>query len=137
MFLHTLLASVIALLSVIPLVSSALTASSTVLVFARDADSAVNAISGLKAYGIPYQLVLVPQEGTTLPVLNSTAQDGNYGGIIVLSEVSYGYSTGWQSALSADQWQALYNYQTSFGVRMVRLDVYPSSDFGKVSRFLD
>jgi hypothetical protein len=29
---------------------------------------------------------------------------------------------GYQSALNATQWAALYQYQLSFGVRMVRLD---------------
>jgi hypothetical protein len=95
-----------------------------------DAETGYSATSGLNAYGIPYELVAVPQAGITLPVLNSSTTSGNYGGIIVLSEVSYDYSTGYASALTDDQWQDLYDYQTSFGVRMVRLDVYPDSDFG-------
>lgn len=72
----------------------------------------------------------MPQAGITLPVLNSTATAGNYGGFIILSEVAYQYSTGWASALTAAQLASLYAYQTSFGVRMVRLDVYPGVDFG-------
>lgn len=48
----------------------------------------------------------------------------------MLGEVSYDMPTGWGSALTAAQWQQLYDYQTGFGVRMVRLDVYPGSDFG-------
>ncbi|KAF2673281.1 hypothetical protein BT63DRAFT_410307 [Microthyrium microscopicum] len=105
---------------------------STVLVFARDATTSYTATSGLNAHGIPYQLVLVPQTGVTLPTLNSTATKGNYGGIIVLSEVSYGYTdgTGWHSALTTDQMQTMYDYQTAFGVRMVRIDVYPNVEFG-------
>jgi hypothetical protein len=111
-------------------VNSAITVSSKILVLARDAASAYSGYSGLNAYGIPYQIVLVPQEGITLPTLNSSSTVGNYGGIIVLSEVSYGYSTGWGSALTAAQWTQIYNYQTSFGVRLARLDVYPDADFG-------
>lgn len=42
---------------------------------------------------------------------------------------SYG-ENNFSSALTAFQWQQLFNYQTAFGVRMVRLDVYPSSDSG-------
>lgn len=103
--------------------------SSKVLVLARDTTSGYSGTSGLNAYGIPYELLVVPQEGTTLPVLNSSTV-GNYGGIIVLSELSYDYTTGWASALTTVQWQALYDYQTAFGVRMVRLDVYPGSAFG-------
>lgn len=72
----------------------------------------------------------MPQGGITLPVLNSTTAAGNYGGIIVLSDVAYSYSTGWASAITAAQWAQLYAYQTSFGVRMVRLDVYPGVEFG-------
>lgn len=94
--------------------------------------SGYSGYSGLNAYAIPYQLVVVPQAGITLPVLNSSTTDGNYGAIVVLSEVSYDYgnATGFQSALSAAQWAQLYQYQVSFGVRMVRLDVFPSADSG-------
>jgi hypothetical protein len=99
-------------------------------VFSRDTASAYSATSGLNGYGIPYQAIIVPSTGITLPTLNSSATDANYGGIIILSELSYSYSTGWASALTATQWQQLYDYQTAFGVRMVRLDVYPTPDFG-------
>jgi hypothetical protein len=111
--------------------TEAISVSSTILVFARDSTSAYSATSGLNAYGIPYELYLVPIGGITLPVLNSSATVGNYGGIITLSEVSYQYTDGWHSALNTSQWQQMYDYQTSFGVRMVRLDVYPDADFGE------
>lgn len=111
--------------------AAAITVSNTVLVFARNSASAAVATSGLQGYGIPYQTVIVPQSGAPLPVLNSTATAGNYGGFIVLSEVSYQYSTGFLSALTTSQWNTLYNYQSAFGVRMVRLDVFPTADFGK------
>jgi hypothetical protein len=104
---------------------------STVLIFARDAASAYSAFSGLNGYGIPYRLVIVPQTGITLPVLNSSATVGNYGAIFILSEVSYNYGTlGFQSALNATQFAQLYAYQAAFGVRMVRLDSFPSADSG-------
>ena len=106
------------------------TVPNTVLVFARDSTSAYSATSGLNAYGIPYELVVVPQAGVTLPVLNSSSTVGRYGSILVLSEVSYGYANGWYSALTTDQWNQLYAYQIAFGARMVRLDAFPSSDFG-------
>jgi hypothetical protein len=105
-------------------------ASSTILVFARDTASSYSVTSGLNAYGIPYQLLIVPQAGITLPTLSSAATTGNYGGFLILSEVAYGYDNGWYSAITAAQWTQLYTYQTTFGVRMVRLDVYPSDDFG-------
>jgi hypothetical protein len=108
------------------------TVSSTALVIARDKASAYSAYSGLNDRGIPYQILLVPASGANLPSLNDSATHGNYGLIVILSEVSYnkGGSIGYQSALSAAQWQALYNYQISFGVRMVRLDSTPSADTG-------
>jgi len=104
--------------------------SSTVLILARDSASAASAYSGLQGYGIPYQVVTIPQSGASLPTLQSSDTTGNYGGIVVLSEVSYQYSTGFYSALTAAQWQQLYDYQTAFGVRMVRIDVYPTDEFG-------
>jgi hypothetical protein len=103
----------------------------TVLIFARDALSAYSASSGLAGYGIPYQVVTVPSTGITLPALSTSATAGNYGAIVVVSEVSYDYGAlGFQSALTAAQWQTIYQYQVDFGVRLVRLDVYPSADSG-------
>lgn len=109
---------------------AAKTVSNTILVFAHDSASALSATSGLQGYGIPYQTVLVPSEGVNLPTLNSSASVGIYGGILVLSEVAYASSTGFASAITPTQWQALYDYQTNFGVRMVRLDVYPGPEMG-------
>lgn len=108
------------------------TISSTVLIIARDKASAYSAYSGLNDRGIPYQILIVSSSGANLPTLNDTATHGIYGLIVVLSEVSYnkGGAIGYQSALSPAQWQTLYNYQVSFGVRMVRLDVSPSADTG-------
>jgi hypothetical protein len=111
-------------------ISSAQTVSSTILCFAPDEASSYSITSGLNAYGIPYELYIVPSTGITLPILNSSATSGNYGGFITLSELSYSYADGWGSALTDDQWQQMYDYQTTFGVRMTRLDVYPDSDFG-------
>ena len=112
--------------------STTTTVQSTVLIFARDAVSAYSAFSGLNAYGIPYSLVVVPQAGITLPALNSSATAGNYGAIVILSEVSYDYggTLGYQSALNATQLAAIYAYQAAFGIRLVRLDSFPSADSG-------
>ncbi|KAF2853422.1 hypothetical protein T440DRAFT_305819 [Plenodomus tracheiphilus IPT5] len=108
------------------------TVSSTILIFARDTTSAENgAALGLRGYGIPYEIALVPQAGiANLPLLNSSATHGNYGGIVMLSEVGYNYDNQYYSALTRRQWNDLYAYQSNFGTRMVRLDVYPTSDFG-------
>ncbi len=108
------------------------TVSSTILVFARDSTSAINSATlGLQGYGIPYEVVIVPQSGiTNLPLLNSSATHGNYGGVVTISELSYNYGDRYASALTSEQWNELYTYQTNFGVRMVRLDVFPGPDFG-------
>ncbi|KAF2089035.1 putative extracellular serine-rich protein [Saccharata proteae CBS 121410] len=117
-------------ISCIAKVANALAVANTILILARDSTSAYSAYSGFNGYGIPYQVVTVPQDGVTLPTLNSSATSGNYGGIVVLSEVSYQYNTSFESALTTAQWQQLYDYQTAFSVRMVRLDAYPTADFG-------
>ena len=108
------------------------TVSSTILIIARDQLSAQNsAYAGLQGYGIPYETLLVPKEGvSSIPTLNSSATHGNYGGIVVVSDVGYNYDNQYYSALTRVQWNALWNYQTQFGVRMVRLDVFPTTDFG-------
>jgi hypothetical protein len=112
------------------LVSGTVNVQSTVLVIARDAYSASSASSGLNGYGIPFQVLLVPQTGVTLPALNSSS-GGNFGGVIVASQVSYDYGGGnFSSALTADQWNQIYAYQTDYGVRMVQYDVYPGPLFG-------
>jgi len=104
---------------------------STALVIARDQSTAYTAYSGLNDHGIPYYLLTVPQGGVALPTLNDSTTVGNYGLIVVLSEVSYDYgSDGYRSALTQSQWTSLYNYQIAFGVRMVRLDAYPSDQSG-------
>jgi len=102
-----------------------------ILVIARDAASAGVASSGLNGYGIPFTTLIVPSAGVTLPDLNGTA-GGNFGGIVVASEVSYEYggTLGFQSALTTDQWNQLYAYQLEYGVRMVQYDVYPGPKFG-------
>lgn len=121
LFLHTVSAYV-----------GSATISSTVLIIARDATHAENSAAiGLRGYGIPYEVLTVPQEGiTNLPVLNSSSTNANYGAIVICAEVGYNYDTSYYSALTRRQWNDLYAYQSTFGVRMVRLDVFPSADFG-------
>ncbi|OCK84856.1 hypothetical protein K432DRAFT_319527 [Lepidopterella palustris CBS 459.81] len=112
--------------------TGSVTVANTVLVIARDSASAFSGYSGLQGYGIPFQVLTVPSTGAALPQLNSSATVGNFGGIVVLSEVSYNYNGQYLSALTSDQWQQMYNYQLAFGVRMVRIDVFPTADFGVV-----
>ncbi|EPS26703.1 hypothetical protein POX_g08994 [Penicillium oxalicum] len=106
------------------------TVANNILVIARDAASASVASSGLNGYGIPFTTLIVPQAGAPLPALNSS-NAGNFGGIVIASEVSYDYgATGWQSALTTDQWNQLYAYQLAYGVRMVQYDVFPGPLYG-------
>lgn len=46
------------------------------------------------------------------------------------SGIVYEYSGSYRSALTAAQWQQLYDYQTTFRVRMVRFNEYPGAAFG-------
>ncbi|KAI9900083.1 hypothetical protein N3K66_004345 [Trichothecium roseum] len=110
--------------------SYAVTVNSKILILARDDYSASTASSGLNGYGIPFQSVIVPKEGITLPQLKGSSDQGNYGGIIIMGAVSYDYDGTWGSALTTAQWDALYAYQTDFKVRMVRADEFPGPAFG-------
>ncbi|CZT48533.1 related to extracellular serine-rich protein [Rhynchosporium secalis] len=111
--------------------SVTLSTKSTFLVIARDATIAYSAKSGLNDYGIAFEVFVVPSGGATLPALTSPTRVGKYGGIVILSEVSYANSGGnYVSALTDTQWNSLYEYQRTFGVRMVRLDVVPGSATG-------
>lgn len=88
---------------------------------------------GLEGLGINYEVLTFPQAGTPLPTLEQDGY-GNYAGIVTLKELSYEYNeperTGWLSALTEAQWTTLYDYQVKYGIRMARLDVFPTAQFG-------
>lgn len=110
--------------------SAATSVTGSVLIIARS-DADVAAISpGLDGYGIPWEKALIPKTGAALPALNSSAADGNYAGIITSGGLSYDYNGNYKSALTAAQWNQLYDYQSAFRVRLVRLDEFPGPDFG-------
>lgn len=113
-------------------VQAATTVNSTILILAPtdDVESSYSATSGFDAYGIPYDLIQIPSGGASLPSLNSSTTSGNYGGILILSDVSYDYNGDYSSAITTDQYNTLYAYQIAFNVRMVRLDAYPGDDSG-------
>ena len=118
------------LLLIAHLTIAAVTVNSTVLVIARDADSTSSGTSVLEGYGIPYQVVGISLTGAGLPQLNSTPDSGNFGGIVTVSGRAYNGGDDWKTVLSEKQWQDLYKYQEAFGVRLVRLNAWPSTDFG-------
>ncbi|KAK8924334.1 hypothetical protein VCV18_004753 [Metarhizium anisopliae] len=110
--------------------AAAITVGSTVLILARDDAEAKGAAMGLDGYGIPYQKVIFPAGGANLPVLNSSATQGNYGGIVVISNVAYDNNGTFASALTPQQWAQINSYQSTFKVRMVRINEFPSAEFG-------
>lgn len=101
-----------------------------VMILARDTDGVNSASAGLSAYGIPFEGVIIPQAGATIPTLNTSATEGKYSGIIVIDALAYEYADGWRSAVTADQWNAIWTYQANFKVRMVRINEFPGPSFG-------
>jgi hypothetical protein len=100
----------------------------TALILGGDVNETLYVVSTLQSYSSPYQTIIFPKTGGYLPTLeNTTSTTGNYGLIIILEDVSYDYggTRGWDSALTTDQWDALYAYQTKYGVRMIQLNVSP------------
>lgn len=111
--------------------AAANTVSGKVLIIGRDDFDVNSTTPGLDAYGIPWQKALIPQAGTILPSLNSTATSGNFGSIILIGSVSYNYNGVFKSALTDQQWNDIFAYQANFNVRMVRFNEYPGPNFGE------
>lgn len=120
-----------AALAAATLVSGQASIGGNFLVIARDTASVGVASNAFLAYGIPFTTLIVPQTGAALPALNSSS-GGNFAGFVIASGVSYntGNTTGWQSALTQDQWNQLYAYQLQYNVRMVQYDVFPGPLYG-------
>ncbi|KAF4629487.1 hypothetical protein G7Y89_g8665 [Cudoniella acicularis] len=121
------------LLSSISQARAAVTVNSTILVIARESNATFSGTSLLQGYGIPFSVLDLSQKGATLPTLNTSANAGNYGGIVINSLRDYSKSDDGHNILSDIQWQQLYAYQAAFGVRMVRLNAFPSAEFGTQS----
>jgi len=109
---------------------AAVTVNNTLLVLARDSNATSSGTFVLDGYGIPYQVVDLSVQPTSLPQLNSTQDAGNFGGIVTVSARGYSGSDDWSKVLSNEQWKDIYNYQEAFGVRLVRLNAWPSTDYG-------
>ena len=114
----------------VPLVTAAVTINSTLLILARDSNATAAGTFVLQGYGIPYQVVDLSSSAVGLPQLNSTPDAGNFGGIVTVSSRDYKSGDDWKTVLSDKQWQDLYRYQEAFGVRLVRLNAWPSADYG-------
>jgi hypothetical protein len=111
-------------------VNAAVTVNSTLLVLVRDNNATLPGTLVLQGYGIPYQVVDLSVPGAGFPQINSTPDAGKFGGIVAVSARDYKNGDDWKTAISDTQWQQLYKYQEAFGVRLVRLNAWPSSDFG-------
>lgn len=122
--------AVAAILDLPLMANAAVTVNSTILVIARDANASYAGTSVLEGYGIPYQVVNVALPGGGFPQLNSTPNSGNFGGIVAVSAREYKGGDDWKTALNERQWQEIYRYQEAFNVRLVRLNAWPSADFG-------
>jgi len=122
------LCAALILLTWASVVDAAVTVNSTILVLAREANASYSGYTLLQGYGIPFQVVDLSK--AKLPALNSSADAGNYGGIVAVSGRDYSGKDDWNSVLTTAQWQQIYDYQTAFGVRLVRLNAWPSADFG-------
>lgn len=108
-----------------------LSVSKTALVIAVSTNAANEAVSILNEFNQPTQVLVVAQTGTTLPALETVSGStsvGNFGLIVIIGLASYDYgATGWASAITSDQFTALYAYQLKYNVRMIHLDGYPGN----------
>ncbi|KKY22648.1 putative extracellular serine-rich [Phaeomoniella chlamydospora] len=93
---------------------------STALIVGTTNDDGSDSTYILDGYGIHYEKAILTKKGDQLPALE-TAGGGNYGLLIMVASVPF---------LEDSQWSSLYEYQEKYGVRMIQLNVYPSSDFG-------
>lgn len=112
----------------IGLAAEEVTVYQTALVIAPNINETDYVVTTLQGYDAPYEILLVPQAGITLPTLEGS-NGGNYGAIIVIDQVSYDYggTIGWRSAFTDDQLNALYAYQVKYNVRMVQWNIYPEA----------
>ncbi|OAF98821.1 uncharacterized protein CC84DRAFT_1264795 [Paraphaeosphaeria sporulosa] len=116
--------------TLLPYVNAAVTVNSTLLILARDKNATLPGTLVLQGYSIPYQVVDLSLSAAGIPQLNSTPDAGNFGGIVAVSARDYKNGDDWKTILNEKQWQEIYKYQEAFGVRLVRLNAWPSADFG-------
>lgn len=116
--------------ALLPCINAAVTVNSTLLVLARDSNATLPGTLVLQGHSIPYQVVDLSLSAAKLPQLNSTPDAGNFGGIVTVSARDYKSGDDWNTILNEQEWRDLYRYQEAFGVRMVRLNAWPSAQFG-------
>jgi hypothetical protein len=96
------------------------------------ADSKETDFPALTAYldrlGIPYETLIATQTTLTSSILWDGVSYGCYQGIILTTGNLTHFddaTQAWKSAFSNDEWMALWNYETMFGVRQVTSYTYP------------
>ncbi|KAF3922954.1 hypothetical protein ABW20_dc0101875 [Dactylellina cionopaga] len=96
-----------------------------------DANDVATINSSLSAYGIPYDSIVMPDSGYTLPSLTNTDGSCKYSALVTFRQLYKTDSSGaWKCFIEPDQWQKIYDYQVSCGVRLIQLGAVPgSSDF--------
>ncbi|ADO71462.1 hypothetical protein [Stigmatella aurantiaca] len=104
------------------------------LVVAGDGNEpALTAIrQALDYLGTPYTVhVATKSPGALTPALLAEGSRGHFQGVMLTtSNLSYFDGTGWRSALSQAEWQALADYELNFGVRQVTWYTYPAEVLG-------
>ncbi|KAK6523660.1 hypothetical protein TWF281_001636 [Arthrobotrys megalospora] len=97
-----------------------------VLILATD-DSGKAAAGTLNGYGIPYDSIVMSDSGYTLPSLTNSDGSCKYGIIVAFRQLYSSNSKGaWVSFIGSDQWQKIYDYQVSCGVRLIHLGAVPN-----------
>ena len=99
------------------------------------ADGNEPALAGIRSVldqvNVPYDVVIASKQPLTAATLSATDASGNgrgrYQGILLATgSLAYETSPGvYESALSASQWQILWDYERTYRVRQVTLYTYP------------
>lgn len=128
-----LFVSMLALAMLLPDRASAETPKSIAMkLLVISADGTEPVLAGMKStldqIGVPYDVLIAKTTPFSAATLSDGAGAGRYQGIILTTgNLGYDTSSGdYVSAFSADQWQALWNYEAAFKVRQVTLYTYPA-----------
>jgi hypothetical protein len=74
----------------------------------------------LDEMGVPYTVLIATQTPLTSAMLWDGVSHGYYMGVILTTNsLTYNNAGTWQSAFTADEWNTLWNYESSFNVREV------------------
>lgn len=83
--------------------------------------------STLDQIDVPYDVLIASQKSLDTVVLSDGLGNGKYQGIILATgNLAYQSAAGWQSALTAAQWQKLWTYEKTFKVRQATMYTYPA-----------